>query len=145
MLLPPAHAWTKSQRCLIAGAVLLVSIAVGTLIYQYERYHRGPAEDSIYGTWQDSTAAMDSAICFQFKPDHTVLYLLRGADDLTMLAKGRWYVGGEKIYFWLKDILTDEQIFVIWRIEEIEPNELTVRYLDYLPTRYIRVELDGHS
>lgn len=144
ILIPRTSAWTLRQRRLIIAGVLFAFVLFGALIYGYERYHRGPSESVLYGTWQDTTPAMDTVSYFQFRPDHTLLFLVDGLGDLRVMAKGRWYAGGEKIYFWVRfpDSEDPSPHLVVWHIEDIQPNEMSVRLGDYAPNRFIRVNLD---
>src|SRR3977135_2634039 len=143
MLLALTHSWPLRQRMLIAVAVFVGLATLGVLVYRFERYHRGPTESVFYGTWQDTRPAMDTVNYLRFTPDHTALLIGDGLGELSVRAKGKWYAGGEKIYFWMRFRYSEEQpSLVVWRIEDIKPNEITVRRGNDAPMRFIRVTLD---
>ena len=87
MLFAHGHSWTLRQRWLFVSATTVALAAFGILIYGYERCYRGPSDDVFYGTWQDTTPALDSISYFQFKPDHTALYLATGNGELSIMGK----------------------------------------------------------
>ena len=126
MQFPRSHAWTPLQKWLIVGAELLSLAMVGVLIYSYERYHRGPTDSILCGTWQQDTD--DTPIYYRFKPDHTFTVIDPVLTEPSILTTGKWYAGGKFIYlrFTLED--KSERSFYIWRIEDISEGEIEVRY-----------------
>jgi hypothetical protein len=60
MLFPRSHSWTRRQKGLIVGSVVLALASFGALVYGYERYYRGPGESAFYGTWLDPIFSDDT-------------------------------------------------------------------------------------
>ena len=142
MLLPRTHAWTPAQRWLIIALVASALVSVGALVYSYERYHRGPSETVLYGTWQVPLEGVDD-VYLQFNPDWTFSVLSLFEGEATPFLKGRWYAGGSNIY--LRYTEGSEELEarrpVIWHIVDIEPNELSIRMWRNDVRRYKRVNL----
>jgi hypothetical protein len=128
MLLPRSHAWTPRQRWLITTAVVLAIVLFGALVYSYERYHRGPGESALFGTWRDTSAAMDSVAYYRFNADHTFDLLIDSMGELSVLATGRWYAGGPNIYVRFSPDLIKGRQLMMWHIADISANEIRVRW-----------------
>src|SRR5216684_1014394 len=124
MLFPRSHTWTRRQKRLIVGSVVLALASFGALVYSYERYHRGPTDSVLFGTWQDTLPAMDSASYFQFNPDHSLVYFAESMTELIVVARGKWYAGGEYIYLRLDDKDEMSTRLLVWHIEDISPSDL---------------------
>jgi hypothetical protein len=125
MLLPPTHAWTVGQRWLIIAGVATGLLSFGTLVYSYERYHRGPSEAALYGTWE-----MGYGYLVQFDPGGTFSELSLFAGEATPVMKGRWYAGGSNIYLRVTEDAEnppEARRPIILHIVDIEPNDLRVR------------------
>ena len=128
MLFPRSHAWTPLQRWLITAAVVLAIVSFGALVYSYEQYHRGPSESALFGTWRDTTPAMDSVAYYRFNADHTFDLLIDDMCELSVVATGRWYAGGPNIYVrFSPDVLKERQL-IIWHIADISADEIRVRW-----------------
>jgi hypothetical protein len=91
MLLPRSYALTPIQRWLIAAGVALFLVALGTLVYTYERYHRGPGESAFYGTWLDPMFAYDEISYWEFRSDHTFTILMLIDGEKKSMVEGRCY------------------------------------------------------
>jgi hypothetical protein len=138
MLLLRTHAWTPVQRWLIIAVVAAALVSAGTLVYSYERYHRGPSETVLYGTWQEGDFYL------QLDPGGTFFSgLLEGA-EATPSVKGRWYAGGSNIYLRVTEDTYDTEARrpIILHIVDIQPNEFRVRMGQRVES-YKRVNLDS--
>ena len=116
MLLPKSHAWTRTQRWLIATSVLLGIVAFGALVYSYERYHRGPKDSVLVGTWRGEylNALGDNRTGYRFKPDHTYEELLaedpdcsfelgRDSPRIAQRQRGKMHIYREALGAWMND------------------------------------------
>src|SRR5438093_12616864 len=91
MLLLHSHAWTRRQRWLIVGAVVVALGFFSALVYSYERYYRGPDDSFFVGTWRgEADYTGETRIGYRFKADHT----FEGEWE----PSGKWYAGGEFLY-----------------------------------------------
>jgi hypothetical protein len=126
MLFPRSHDWTRAQRGIIAAVVVAALVCLASIVYVYERYYRGPTEAVLFGTWEEP--GEDGRVRYALKPDHTFEVIDPDAPYGPLIfAHGRWYAGGKFIYlrFHVEDSLDRE--LMIWRIDNISPNELRVR------------------
>ena len=144
MLLPRTRSWSRTQRLLIIGVAVLALGFLGAVVYSYERYHRGPNESVLFGTWQCGEACYYHTY-YRFRPDHS-FELLDDQDSSTVIGRGRWYAGGDFIYLRYTDPqlveLEGKRSILIWRIEDITPSELRVRlWSGDPPLVYRRVNL----
>ena len=144
MLLPRAHSWTGAQRVWIVAAIVLALGVFGAVVYSYERYHRGPNESVLFGTWQCVEVCYYPTY-YRFHPNHS-FEILDDEDSSKTLLRGRWYAGGDFIYLRHTDPelveLEGKRNILIWRIEDITPTELRVRmWSDEPPRVYRRVDL----
>src|SRR5436305_1799406 len=92
-MLTLAHAWSRKQKRLIVASVLVALGLLATLIYSYERYHRGASDAVFVGLWEMEGLCMDCTFYFQLQSDHKVLGY--GEDRERSPGRGRWYAGGE--------------------------------------------------
>jgi hypothetical protein len=106
----------------------LIFVAVGTLVYAYERYYRGPGESALYGTWLDPTWPSDEPTYLELHPDHTFVFveLIRG--ERTPLVEGKWYAGGPNIYFRFPAEFFGPSRPTVLHIVDISPEQFTVRF-----------------
>jgi hypothetical protein len=145
MLFLLAHSWTRRQRWLIVAALALAVGAFSAVVYSYERYHRGPNESVLFGTWQ-CTDVCYYPLYFRFHADHN-FEVLDNEDPSVVLRRGRWYAGGDFIYLRaIYEKFEDDprREILIWRIEDITPTELRARmWSDEPPRVYRRVNLDS--
>ena len=132
MLLPRTHTWTPAQRWLIIAVVASALVSISTLVYSYERYHRGPSDTVLYGTWK--ALLFGDFYLLEFDPDRTFSISLSSApgrgEEVTNILKGRWYGGGSNIYLRVtEDNENPPQARrpIILHIVDIQPNELRVR------------------
>jgi hypothetical protein len=143
MLFPRSHAWTPLQKALITLAVVTALAAFTAAVYRYERYHRGPDDSVLFGTWQCVDVCY-YPLYYKFTPDHNV-EVLDFEDASSVIAKGRWYAGGDFIYLRFTQPALEfegKREVLIWRIEEITPTEIRARLLSDEPPRvYRRVDL----
>jgi hypothetical protein len=129
------------QKCLIASAVVVGLALFSAAVYSYERYHRGPSEAALFGTWQQSHPYAD---LYRFNPDHTYQIIFSseaasGSQEV-IWEQGTWYAGGDFIYLRIPwDHATDGALRV-WCIESLSPNELRVRVGPDDVRTYKRVE-----
>jgi hypothetical protein len=116
------------QRWLITTAVVFAIVLFGAHVYSYERYHRGPTESALFGTWRDTTPAMDSVAYYRFNADHTFDLLIDGMGELSVLATGRWYAGGPNIYVRFSPDFLEGRQLIMWHIADISADEIRVRW-----------------
>jgi hypothetical protein len=138
MLLPRTHAWTPKQRWLIIVVVATALVSFGTLVYSYERYHRGPSETVLFGTWD-----LGGDYYLQLDPGGTFLELSLFEGEATPVMKGRWYAGGSNIYLRVTEDAYNPEARrpLILHIVDIQPNELRVRIWRDDVQSYKRVNL----
>jgi hypothetical protein len=124
MLFPRTHAWTRLQRLLITGGVLVGLILLGALIYRYERYHRGPTDEVFFGTWVIE-GCYDCTSLITFQPNHDVIgFQDYGAETNHLDFRGRWYAGGEQLIIHYDN--GHERRLIIMQIQEITPQLIRV-------------------
>jgi hypothetical protein len=140
MLLPRTHAWTPIQRWLIIVVVAAALVAAGTLVYNYERYHRGPSESVLYGTWQ-----LGGDYYLQLDPGGKFSELSLFEGETTFVMSGRWYAGGSNIYLRVTEDAqnTAARRPLILHLVDIKPNELRVRIWRDDVQSFKRVNLDS--
>jgi hypothetical protein len=129
MLIPRSHAWSPSQKRLIAAGIVAGLACVSAGIYLFERYHGLPSDSVLFGTWYNPGDS-SPALCYDFKPDHTLQ--LRACDEPEPILRGRWYAGGNNIY---GSFTGEDADFlhlkrpVILHIVDIEPDTLRITKL----------------
>src|SRR6266481_896384 len=143
MLFPRSHVWTPLQKTLITFAAVAALAAFTAAVYSYERYHRGPNESVLFGTWQCVDVCYHP-LYYRFCPDHN-FEVLDDEDSSIVLLRGRWYAGGDFIYLRVTEPQLEferKREILIWRIEDITPTEIRARLLSDEPPRvYRRVDL----
>jgi hypothetical protein len=133
MLFPRSHAWRPLQKWLIAGAVVAGLAILLALVYSFERYHRGPDETALFGTWRghyENTLGEDRT-GYRFKADHTYEERLPYGDSESWLQRGRWYAGGDFLYLRVSlDDGSDRPFSTLqaWHIDAMTPTELKIHY-----------------
>ena len=123
MLIPRSHVWTPFQKWLLLASTLVALVLLSVAIYRYERYHRGPDERVLVGTWEDQN------VRYSFKSDHTFEVSERGS--VGPFAHGVWHAGGGFAYL-LRPVFDDSKDVVshpliIWRIDDVSADELRFR------------------
>ena len=86
-------------------------------------------ESALFGTWHNTTPALDQATYYRFNSDHTFSISFDSIDDLSLLPiVGKWYAGGPNIYlrFTLKDIEARRPL--VLHIVDISADEIRVRW-----------------
>ena len=127
MLFPFTRSWTRRQKWLIAGSVVLALGFCGACSYGYERYHRGPSESAFFGTWE--TTLEEITYYYEFKPDHTFLVFNSPAmDEESFLVRGRWYAGGPNVYLRHDDEHWDGRKPEIWHLVDIQADVFRIRF-----------------
>jgi hypothetical protein len=116
------------QRWVIASGVVLVLVAVGTLVYSYERYYRGPGESTFYGTWLDPTNLSDDISYWEFRPDHTFALVVLISGEKTSIVEGKWYAEGPNIYLRFPAEFTGPSRPTIMHIVDISPAQFPIRF-----------------
>jgi hypothetical protein len=141
MIFPRTRAWTALQKRLIVSAVVLGVVVFGVLVYEYERYYRGPSDQILVGTWEDPWP--DGSIYYQLSANHDLRLFVDNSD---VLAAGRWYAGGNFVFMrWGFSDEPEVSHGLIWRIDEILPNEIHVhKNPNGLPFTFTRTHLPGH-
>src|SRR6266511_5147132 len=122
MLMPPARAWTRNQKWLIATSAAVILVVLASLIYTYERYYRGPNDSFFVGTWRgEADYTGETRIGYRFKPDHT----FEGEWE----PDGKWFAGGEFLYLRLRldDASGPYERLQIWHIDSMTPSELRMQ------------------
>ena len=143
MLLPRSHARTPLQKWLIVSAAVAILLMCGVGIYWYECYYRGATERALFGTWEQLTD--DGRSYYALKPDHTFEVIDPDAPygPLTF-AKGHWNAGGKFVYLRLHVEEPSDRELIVWRIDDISPGELRIRYNPGSPVHSLkRVESDS--
>ena len=113
---------------------VLTTLVCGALIFCYERYYRGPSEAIFVGTWQGLLDYHGSDLYVQFAPDHTFSMFSRAwFEDAhkkpEFFTKGRWFAGGRFVYLrYSSKFRPDGPLLELWRIDDISPQELRIRY-----------------
>ena len=130
MLFPHSHAWTRLQRWIVVTAAALCIATLATSVFVYERYYRGPGEETLYGTWEAVNFFDGDTIYFRFRPDQTFTAGSLFEGELNPFSEGRWYAGGPNIYvrFSADDIRTPQRV-IVFRIVDIQRNEIHVRLI----------------
>jgi hypothetical protein len=131
MLFPKSHAWTILQKRLIAATVVAAIACLGTGIYVYERYYRGPDDSFFVGTWrgrQDSLGG--DYIGYHFRADHTYEKILPIEGEDFVSPTGKWYAGGDFLYLRarLDDASGPYDKLEIWHIDSMMPTEVRMHY-----------------
>lgn len=126
MLSPRARCWTPLQKWLIAMAIIIAIAGFGAVVYGYERYHRGPSEAALFGTWQDMTPSIDSVTYYQLNSDGTFDLIGDSMGELFIVTTGKWYAGGPNIYWRFPAEFVGMRPYV-WHIDDISRNEVRVR------------------
>jgi len=132
------------QKRLIITLVVAALAALSAAIYSYESHLRRPSDSVLLGTWRCTSGCGYPLYpaYFHFAPNHSVL-----ADDgdptAFLFLKGRWYAAGDFIYLRFPgNERGRKQDILIWRIEDIAPNEFHLRTLkNDPPSTYSRVDL----
>jgi hypothetical protein len=114
------------QKWLITIVIALSVLALGVFIYSYERYHRGPREAALFGTWQDDDPDLRGWSYYRFNADRT--YEVLFGPNKSVDEKGIWYAGGDFVYLGRPFEWASFGAVTIWRIDELSPTELRFRY-----------------
>ena len=132
MLLPRSHPWTRRQKGLIVGSVVLALVSFGALIYGYERYYRGPGQAVLYGTWH-SSACIDCTFDLTLYPDHTFISSGESLGRYWIHDTGTWYADFNRIFLSRRDV--DEHApLVIMKLAGVTDNELKITNGDWVQT-----------
>jgi hypothetical protein len=129
MLFPRTHAWTPLQKWLIVTTAITLIALCGAGIYYYERHSR-TTDSVLVGTWAFPPLGGDD-IYFRLDSNHTFHAFADPAQESSSIMRGIWFGGGSFVYF--RRPTFDDEGFVtahpllIWRLENITPNELQVR------------------
>ena len=118
MLFPRAHAWSPLQKWLIVVASGCALLGASVLAYHFERGHRLPDDDILFGTWETQTNV--STVRMTLKPDHTLIWS-NEYGDTTSDWEGVWYAGGKYVY------IGGEGRPGIAEIIDVTPSELRLR------------------
>jgi hypothetical protein len=135
MLFPFTRVWTRRQKRLIVGSVVLALASFGAAIYGFERYYRGPSDSILVGTWEMTMPyGMDSATWVKLGPDHTAIWFSDSIAGYQEDFRSHWFAAGPYIY------MRYEGKRMIWQIVEILPDELRLRCAkqDYIFKRVTR-------
>jgi hypothetical protein len=116
------------QKWVVLTATALGIAALGTVVFVYERYYRGPGEGILYGDWEAVDCLAGDTIYFRFRPDQTFTAgdLFKG--EFNPFSDGRWYAGGPNIYirFRADDIRAPQRVIIL-HIVDIQPKEVHLR------------------
>jgi hypothetical protein len=134
-MLPLTHAWSRAQKRLIIGIVIIAIASFGALVCAFEHYYRPPDESLLVGTWEMTTpptASNYTLLRLDEEPRahwHTGAWVRRHMTDRDGRAAPQgysemmWYAGGSYIY-----MRFNEGWPQIWQIIDILPDELTLRH-----------------
>ena len=130
MFLPQSHPWTRKQRWFITGAAAVVVAAFAASVCIFERYYRGPGEDTLYGDWEAINFPAGETTYFRFRPDQTFTAGGLFEGEFNPFANGRWYAGGPNIYIrFSADDMRSPQRVIVLHIVDIQPHQVQVRLL----------------
>lgn len=122
MLIPRTHTWSPVQKWFILGAVALALLGFGAGVYCYERYHRPPGDDVLFGTWEMTMPhGMDSSDWIALNKDHSFVWFTFGVGGERVSMRGTWFAGGSYLYTRVEGKQD------IWQIIQILPDELRLR------------------
>jgi hypothetical protein len=124
MLFPKSHAWTRRQRWLIVGVVVVSLVAFSALVYSYERYYRGLRESDLVGTWTRVDPGAGGGF-YEFRRDGTIVMLDDDGQPSTF--KGKWYAGGDNIYVRFPPSILSDRHLAIWHIVDVSKDQFRVR------------------
>jgi hypothetical protein len=125
MLFPRSHAWTRLQKWLIACSVVLAIGVFALVVYTYERYHRGPDDSIIFGTWLNPITVADEPSYYEFRSDHRFVLFAVFDGRAERILHGRWFAGGQNIY--LRYDEPEHSWPLILHIVDISSSEMRVR------------------
>jgi hypothetical protein len=116
------------QKWAVLTATALGIAALGTAVFVYERYYRGPGEDILYGDWEAVDFLAGDTIYFRFRPDQTFTAGGLFEGEFNPFSDGRWYAGGPNIYirFSADDIRAPQRVIIL-HIVDIQPKEVHLR------------------
>jgi hypothetical protein len=132
--MPRAQAWTRRQKGLIVGSVVLALASFGALIYGYERYHRGPDDSFFVGTWRgqfEKSSSGNYLPGYHFKADHSFDEISRFSDGSEISGPaGKWFAGGDFLYLRLRldDPSGPYDKLEAWHIDTMTPTELHMQW-----------------
>src|SRR5438105_10020711 len=98
MLLPRIHAWAPLRKWLVVIAAAIALAAFGALVYNYERYHRGPTDSVLVGTWEVPVWPGLGDVYFRLDADHTFHISHDFRDEQSEFDHGVWHAGGDFAY-----------------------------------------------
>ncbi len=103
-------------------------LAFATLIYSYERHHRGPGQEILYGTWVER--ATDSDMYLDLRSNGSFVLRETSLGEAYDVGHGRWYAGGTKIYLGYHVDAPDRWPIPpkVLDIVDIQSNELRIRW-----------------
>src|SRR4051812_42573072 len=99
-MLTLARIWTRKQKWLIVASVVVTALVLGSVIYTYERYYRGPGAEVLCGTWEVRGLSWDGQMYLHLESDGS-FFLAESSDGALYYdprMRGRWYAGGTQIY-----------------------------------------------
>src|SRR5215212_46006 len=124
MLLPSSRAWTRRQRWLVIGVVVVSLLAFAALVYNYERYYRGLRESDLVGTWTRVDPGRGGGY-YEFRRDGTMVMLDDDGQPSNLV--GKWYAGGSNIYVRCPPTEHRDWEVVVWHIVDISRDQFSVR------------------
>ncbi len=124
MLMPRTCSWTRKQRWLIVAFVLVALGTFATVVWTYERYHRGPTDAVFVGTWEMQGLCMDCSFYLTFQTDHKVVSVDESTDTQPATT-GRWYAGGEVLVIHYNTV--ERAGSWVMRIVDIAPDAIRLR------------------
>jgi hypothetical protein len=125
-MLSPTHGWSRSQKWLIIAASTMTIGLVGIGIYIYERYHRGPSDSVLVGTWELEDGCIDCTNWIILQADHKVVGFGEGMGRKFLDYRGRWYAGGELLVIHYDT--PEESQSIVMRILDISGDAIRVRW-----------------
>jgi len=144
MLFPFTRVWTRRQKAFIVGCVVCAFASFGALIYGYERYYRGPGQETLYGMWYGPNFFTNDPGYLELSRDGNFSFGTFSHDgQLHPIFEGRWYAGGTKIHLLFNPDTVNQRPWVL-NIVDVEGDELRIRFFrDREVLSYHRIHSDS--
>lgn len=129
-MLTLARIGTRRQKWLIVTSVVVMAAVLGSVIYTYERYYRGPGAEVLCGTWEIAGLSWhDDQMYLHLESGGSFFFADTSDGELHYdpRQRGRWYAGGTKIYLRFHGE-GDPRPTLVLHVVDIQAEELRIRY-----------------